>query len=161
MSSSLHNRFVSITIKNNNDKEIIETKSIDESQDNSICTICYSHIDDNTKSTLKCGHIYHTECYTTYIAYNIVNKKETITCPVCRNNILEIVVNKPEVINIITGDGDNDIESQSIDDDDTIQSSGCYISAQCCGMVVLRLMMIGAIYCVLHFVIYCSNSNSC
>lgn len=160
MSSSLHNRFVSITVKNNDDQEIIETKSIDESQDN-ICTICYSHIDNDTKSTLKCGHMYHTECYTTYIAYNVVNKKEIISCPVCRNNILEIVVDKPEVIHIITGDGDNDIESQSVDDDNSIELSGCYMSAQCCGMLVLRLMMVGAIYCVLHFTIYCTNSNSC
>jgi Ring finger domain len=161
MSSSVHNRFVSVTIKKTDEQEIIETKSIDESQDNNICTICYSQIDDDTKSTLKCGHTYHTDCYTQYIAYNIVNKKETITCPVCRNNIVEIIVNKPEVIHIITGDGDNDIESQSVYHDDNTIQSGCYISAQCCGNLVLKLMMLGAIYCLLHFTIYCTTYDSC
>lgn len=167
MSSSLHNRFVSITIKNNNDQEvietkeeIIETKSVNESQDNNICTICYSQIEDDTKTTLKCGHTYHTECYTSYIAYNVVNKKESITCPVCRNDILEIVVNKPDVIHIIAGD--NDIESQSVyNDDDIVVQSGCYSTAQCCGNLILKLMLVGAIYCALHFTLYCTNTNSC
>lgn len=161
MSSSLHNRFVSITVKNNDDQETIETKSIDESQDNDICTICYSHIDDDTKSTLKCGHMYHTECYTSYIAYNIINKKETITCPVCRNGILEIVVNKPEVIHIITGDGNNDSETQLTYEEEVMMQSGCISTAQCCGNFVLKLMMLGVIYCAIYFTVYCTTSNSC
>lgn len=160
MSSSVHNRFVSVTIKNNDAHDIIETKSIDETPDTNTCTICYSDIDDNSKATLKCGHMYHTGCYTSYIAYNIVHKKQAITCPVCRDDILEIVVNKPEVIHIISGDEENDIESQSIYDDDNLVQSGCCLSAQCCGLFVLRLMMVGAVYCVLHFTIYCAD-NSC
>lgn len=163
MSSTLHNRFVSVTIKNNDnndDNDIIETTSIDESPDDNICTICYSQIESNTKTTLKCGHVYHTDCYTTYIAYNIVNKKEIITCPVCRNNILEIVVDKPEVIHIIAGDGDNEVENQSTYDDDRVQS-GCYMYGQYCGILALRLMIVGVIYCILHFTIYCTYSERC
>lgn len=157
MSSSCHNRYISVNVNNNDDKEIKETKNMDNE---SICTICYSQIEDDTKTTLKCGHIYHTECYTTYIAFNIVNKKETITCPVCRNNILEIVVNKPDVIHIITDDGENDIESQSLYDDNTFQFGYC-MTTHCCGLFVLRLIMVGVIYCVLHFTLFCTYSDSC
>lgn len=162
MSSTLHNRFVSVTINQNDDQDIIETKSVDETQDDNICTICYSSIEDNTKTTLKCGHMYHTDCYTTYIAYNIINKKETITCPVCRNDILEIVVSKPDVIHVFAGDADYDVESQSVnDDDDNTELSGVYMYGQCCGLLVLRLMMVGIIYLVLHFCVYCSYSDTC
>jgi hypothetical protein len=155
MSSPLDNRFVSVNIKNNDDLEMIET-NID---DNNVCTICYSHIEDDIKTTLKCGHMYHTECYTTYIAYNVVNKKESITCPVCRNDIIEIVVNKPEVIQIITGDYDT--EGSTGNEEDDIMRSGHCMSKQCCGMFILKSMMIATLYCVLHFTVYCTKSDSC
>lgn len=158
MSSAGHSRFVSVTINNNEYQDITETKSVDESQDNNICTICYSSIEDDTKTTLKCGHVYHTECYTTYIAYNVVKKKETITCPVCRNDILEIV-NKPRFIQIITGN--NDIESQSEYDDNNIVQLGCCNTTLCCKLLIVRLMIVGAVYCVLHFVVYCGYSDKC
>ncbi len=109
--SLFHNRFITVSIDTNNDNR----DEIDKT-----CTVCYSNMDDVFNTTLKCGHSYHTDCYTSYIAYNVAQKKETINCPVCRNNILEIAVNKPEVI------GNNDVENQSnYDDDDDTQESCC------------------------------------
>lgn len=160
MASSIDNSFVSVTIKKNGYQEIVETKSEDETQDDNVCTICYSQILDSSKTILKCKHVYHTECYTTFIAYNVVNKKEIITCPICRSNILEIVENKPEVIHIIAGD--NDIVNQSVvvDEYNTIHS-GCCMSFQYCGILILRLMIICGIYYVLHYTFYCTNTISC
>ena len=161
MASLLTNSFVSVTIKNNDYQEIIATKSIDESRDDDVCTICYSQIVDSTRVTLKCGHMYHSECFTKFIAYNIINKKQTITCPICRTNILEIVTNKSDDIHIVTGGNDIINASVVVDEYNTNHSSWSCMLFPHCGILILRLMIIGAIYYVLHFTFYCTNSNSC
>jgi Ring finger domain len=142
-----HNRFVSVNIDTNNDNQDEKDKT---------CTVCYSNMDDVFNTTLKCGHSYHTDCYTSYIAYNIANKKETINCPVCRNNILEITVNKPEV------SVDNDVENQSNyhDDDDDAQE-GCCTPANCCLRGLKVALLVGTIYFVSHITIFCTHSHSC
>lgn len=147
--SLFHNRFVSVNIDTNNDNRDEKDKT---------CTVCYSNMDDAFNTTLKCGHSYHTDCYTSYIAYNVVNKKESINCPVCRNNILEITVNKPEVVHITTGD--TDIESQSNYDDDEARE-GCCTPVNCCFTGLKIAMLVGSIYFITHITLLCTGSDVC
>jgi Ring finger domain len=146
--SLFHNRFVSVNIDSNNDNKDEQDKT---------CTVCYSNMDDVFNTTLKCGHSYHTDCYTSYIAYNVAHKKESINCPVCRNNILEITVNKPEVTRT-----DNDVENQSgydNDDDDTQQT--CCTPSTLCARLLKVITIVGTIYFVSHLTIFCTHSHSC
>lgn len=68
-------------------------------QDLPVCTICQFEIEQN-KMELDCGHMYHPECYNEYFAYEIMNKKTTVNCPVCRTLLIEVVVDGGEIIPI-------------------------------------------------------------
>lgn len=149
--SLFHNRFVSVNIDTNNDNHDGQDKT---------CTVCFSNMDDNITTTLRCGHKYHTDCYTSYIAYNLVHKKETITCPICRGSILEITVNKPEALHIVAGE--NDIESQSSTNElDYETQEGCCKPGPLCTRLIKLMMMIGSIYFVTHITLYCTHSHTC
>ncbi len=157
--STLHNRFVSITITDNSISEQQDEEQakeiITKKKDTNVCSICYENMEDSFTTTLKCKHTYHTDCYTTYIAYNVINKKETINCPLCRNNVLKIAGNKPEIIHIITEN--NDIETETDIQDDEIHNEIC-ISGRCCVSILSKAMIGVALYFAIDALIYCSNN---
>lgn len=155
--SSLHNRFVSVTIDNSIDEQTQEKNNEHTVKETNVCSICCENMVNSFTTTLKCCHTYHTECYTSYIAYNVINKKESINCPLCRDNILEITVTKPDVIHIVSGD--HDIENQSGYDDDVNNDtqSGC-ISTTCCANLVAKSLMVVAVYFTIDAIWYCSNN---
>lgn len=84
------------------------------------CTVCMCEIEEQAVTTLKCLHRLHTDCYTTFLAHNVIHKKPLIECPVCRDKILRIHVETPTDIHIITynadtGDVDDaDVENQTL-----------------------------------------------
>lgn len=81
-------------------------------------------ISNHASTTLQCQHTFHTHCYTTFLAHNIINKKGDIQCPLCRETILQIVVHSPTNIHLITNvhDEDNDDNEDNEDTQDTHQS---------------------------------------
>ena len=148
--STVHNRFIPVDIDNTviGQQDDVQTIELYPKKEKNVCSVCYENMEDSFTTTLKCNHTYHTDCYTSYIAFNVMNKKETIDCPLCRSNVLKITIDKPDVIHIVAGE--NDIESQSLytDTDDYETHNGC--SSNCCATFILKLIMFGAIYFVLH-----------
>lgn len=65
------------------------------------CSICMTDIDNQASTTLHCLHEFHTHCYTTYLAHNLLTKKEEIQCPLCRDIIMQIVVHSPDKIQLV------------------------------------------------------------
>jgi hypothetical protein len=76
----------------------------------SICSICMTDIQDQASTTLHCGHQYHTHCYSTYLAHNLLNKKENISCPMCRNPIIKVTIHSSSSVDILTYTNDVDDE---------------------------------------------------
>ena len=63
-------------INNDNIEDIIEN--------NIICSICLSLFEKgDTVNKLKCGHLFHDECITTWLTNDNMG-----TCPNCRKSIL-------------------------------------------------------------------------
>lgn len=49
-----------------------------------ICSICYDSINETNKATVRCGHIYHTDC----LMQHCITSRAGL-CPCCRNNIVQ------------------------------------------------------------------------
>jgi DNA-directed RNA polymerase subunit RPC12/RpoP len=81
------------------------------------CSICLTDISNHASTTLQCEHTFHTHCYTTFLAHNIINKKEDIQCPLCRETILQIVVHSPTNIHLITNVHDDDNQEEGEDNE--------------------------------------------
>ncbi len=81
-----------------------------------ICSICMTDIQNQASTTLHCDHQYHTHCYTTYLAHNLLNKKENISCPMCRNPIIKVTIHNSSSVDILTYTNDRD----DGDDEDNI-----------------------------------------
>lgn len=73
-----------------------------EIDSSSYCSICMTQISDHACTVLQCQHKFHTHCYTTFLAHNVINKKDDIQCPMCRDTILQIIVHSPTNIHIVT-----------------------------------------------------------
>lgn len=133
------------------------TNSDDEMIQENYCTICMSDIRCDHKTTLKCNHSYHSTCYTSYIAHNVVNKKEYIECPVCRGNILHVVVQTPQVINI-NDNNDNDTESDNITND---RLTSCFNLSFKMAFIGFKLSIICLLAMLMYYGIYCATSDVC
>lgn len=69
-----------------------------------------THISDHACTVLQCQHKFHTHCYTTFLAHNVINKKDDIQCPMCRETILQIIIHSPTNIHLVTNVNEEDIE---------------------------------------------------
>lgn len=146
--------------------DIVKTITVDSSCDNDYCSICLTDITSSDNSTLKCSHKYHTECYTSYIAYNIVHKKENIACPVCRDNILQIVIDKPQTVHIITGD--NDIESNQPINEARPTTNNPYHGYSFCAefshrmaCATIKIGMLYVLFLIIYYTLYCTQTDVC
>lgn len=93
----------------------------------SYCSICMTHISDHASTVLQCQHRFHTHCYTTFLAHNVINKKDDIQCPMCRDTILQIIVHSPTNIHIVTnmyGGSNQNIEDNEDNEDNEVDRHG-------------------------------------
>lgn len=139
----------SIKYININDKE-----SNSKTVDFKYCSICLSDIECNASTTLNCHHCYHTECYTSYIAYNIVHKKEKILCPVCRDDIIQVIIHDTQTIEVMTN-------NNHLHDDNNSQETNMS-SSRCCNshnliLNGLKTIMIMSVFFVVYFSIECGG----
>ena len=72
-----------------------------EEEQGTTCAICMESMHNrnesqkermNVSSMPDCHHTFHTSCFLDYIQHNI--GKQTIQCPICRKDLLHIIVNK-------------------------------------------------------------------
>lgn len=143
--------FVNVTINISDDT----TKSVSENNNN--CSICLCKTDCNALTTLKCGHTYHTDCYTSFLAYNIVNNKDNIACPICRDNIIQIVVDKSNTVQITTEE--NQIQSTQ----HTRNNRRSFCSEFSCRILPFgaKIMMLYLLFLAIYYSVHCSQSQSC
>lgn len=76
---SPYNVYILVTQCSNNKKEDVLLSSSD-----SACSICLNGLVTDQVTTLKCKHIFHTHCISTWKNTEGSNKK----CPICRNDIV-------------------------------------------------------------------------
>jgi hypothetical protein len=53
------------------------------------CTICFENFKDSEKVIMRCKHVYHYNCISSWFIFNK-------SCPVCRDETTNIVVNVPK-----------------------------------------------------------------
>jgi hypothetical protein len=131
----------------------IETQTIDNDNmrvSGKDCTICMEPIETSVYTKLNCCHDFHTDCYTTYITHKILNNKEYIECPNCRDPILQVIVHNPTTFHIITNGNDGDGQSDDLED----HSNEWENSTRCCCLppphiLVFNLLRMGLIGCML------------
>lgn len=71
------------------------------------CSICLNNIiNRNNKTITKCGHVFHTDCYTEFL---LKTKYTHIKCPLCRDTLY---------INYNTHNEVNNTDDEDIDDGD-------------------------------------------
>lgn len=136
-----------------------ETKMMDVDSSN-YCSICLNEVTTQASTTLECNHTFHTHCYTTFLAHNIIHKKEDIQCPLCRESILQIIVQSPTNIHLITNvsgeDSPNRPNSQGNEDTHTLLMEQAHNSnedndaTQACTMAVVSMVKIGIISLVMY-----------
>lgn len=130
----------------------------DEQKEKNYCSICLSNVCNDVHTRLACKHVYHTKCYTSYIAHNIVNRKEHIECPLCRNLIIQIIIHNSETSQI-NNEENNQNNGDDDDFDDEIENCNeiCYCITFCC----VKLVLIGVIGFLVYLAIHCSTSYTC
>ncbi len=80
------------------------------------CPICLDYITNIDHMVTKCGHYFHSTCYTKYIVKSIINdKNKELKCPQCRDILIEnIQSNNPQSqINSILTNGLNMVINNS------------------------------------------------
>ncbi len=103
------------------------------------CTVCMEEIEDQAYTTLKCLHRLHTNCYTTFLAHNVIHKKPLIECPVCRDEILRIRIESPTNIHIITYNPDEENQTlldQSMEQPYTRREDGLPVTVIKSGIII-------------------------
>lgn len=72
--------------------ECVELDVISRSgQETTACAICLSDIDKYSMA-LNCGHAFHPDCYNQYVVYEVMHGKRLVSCPLCRETLVQIVV---------------------------------------------------------------------
>ena len=141
------------------------------------CSICMDEITTKTYTRLNCLHTFHTDCYTSFIAHNIVNKKESIKCPMCRDTIIQVIIKHANIIHIIPNshnhsrDGDEednydgdygyDIESQ-IHSSPPVEVSGSSCTCPSMRLLIaymLKLGMIGGMLYIVFMGLQCGSGH--
>lgn len=88
-----------------------------------VCSICMTDIQNQASTTLHCHHQYHSHCYTTYLAHNLLNKKENISCPMCRNPIIKVTIHSSSSVDILTYTDDTNDTNDTDDNENSIEDN--------------------------------------
>jgi DNA-directed RNA polymerase subunit RPC12/RpoP len=73
--------------KNNNDKECLMDE-IDSCFNT--CPICLDYVEESNIVSLPCKHKFHFACYNEYFFKNLLDKKDNMQCPYCKDKIFEV-----------------------------------------------------------------------
>ena len=88
-----------------------------------ICTICHNELNE---VTFPCGHSFHKDCITTWCNSQHQNGRNC-SCPVCRDERVENVVNNGEEPNPNIQNNDEDEDEDEDYDPDDYDENGNYI----------------------------------
>ena len=91
--------------------------------ENKICTICHNELNE---VTFPCGHSFHKDCITTWCNSQHQNGRNC-SCPVCRDERVENVVNNGEEPNPNIQNNDEDEDEDEDYDPDDYDENGNYI----------------------------------
>jgi hypothetical protein len=103
-----------------------------EDSPQNICNICHDDVAVGEGETMACSHLYHTECYRTYI--NGLGLPRTLTgscpeakCPVCRVSEVSLRAAETELMNAngpVEVEDAGDTTTDADDDDNTLAQLG-------------------------------------